>query len=126
MLIDVDAGWALSIAELVRNLPGILMVDVTTGPHEVIAVLDETDPASIAIGSIKKIQDTNGVRFVTTCLAVGPIMKNAEGPSIEKVNKPDSPNKTDWARKDNGGVRPLVDLLRVHGLRGVRFGLSHA
>ena len=77
----------MSIAELLRNLPGIAMVDVTSGPHDVIAVFEVTDAGVIASESIRKIKTIHGVRYVTTCFAISPGMNDAEGRSVEKVDQ---------------------------------------
>ena len=68
LLIDTNRGQAWRIAELLRNTPGVTLVDVTTGPHEVIAVFEATD--AIASGAVQDIRATQGVRYVTTCFAI--------------------------------------------------------
>ena len=70
LLIDTDRGRALNTVELLRNMPGIIQADITTGPHQVIAILEGPDAHSITDAPFKHIRGMAGVRYITTCFAI--------------------------------------------------------
>jgi len=70
LLIDTDRGRALNTVELLRNMSGIAQADITTGPHQVIAILEALDVCAITDGPIKHIRAMEGIRYITVCFTI--------------------------------------------------------
>ena len=71
LLIDVADGRALHVAELLRKKPGVAFADAVTGPHRVIAILQQRDAKAIVHTALEDIRAIKGVSDVTTCHAIG-------------------------------------------------------
>lgn len=70
LLIDTASGRAWNVAELLRSRLGITFTDAVTGPHSVIAVLEQEDSKTVANTTLEDIRAIEGVRYITTCFAI--------------------------------------------------------
>jgi len=71
LLIDVADGRALHVAESLRQKPDVAFADAVTGPHRVIAILQQGDAKAIVYTALEDIRAIKGVSGVTTCHAIG-------------------------------------------------------
>lgn len=70
LLIDTAGGEAQAVAEELRRRPGISLVDAVSGPHDVIAILDEANAPSASDVTLEDIRSIEGVTYVTACVAI--------------------------------------------------------
>ena len=55
---------------MLRNKPSRIYVDALTSPHSVIGILEQEDVRSISDITLADIRDIDGVRHVTTYVAL--------------------------------------------------------
>jgi len=71
ILIETEIGAAETVAGSLRGKPAVVAVDVVTGPHDVIALVQGVDADAVARIVINDVQATEGVRHTNTCIALG-------------------------------------------------------
>ena len=71
VLIETEMGAAAAetVASSMRGKPGVVAADVVTGPHDVIAIVQDADAVARIV--INDVQATEGVRHTNTCIALG-------------------------------------------------------
>ena len=69
ILIETEIGAAETVAGSLRGKPAVVAVDVVTGPHDVIAIVQDADAVARIV--INDVQATEGVRHTNTCIALG-------------------------------------------------------
>ena len=70
ILIETAVGKTREVAGALRQVSGMLSVDVVTGPYDIIAVLEANDITSIGDLVTDKVHFSGVVRTVT-CISVG-------------------------------------------------------
>lgn len=70
ILIETAVGKTREVAGALRQVSGMLSVDVVTGPYDIIAVLEANDITSIGDLVTDKVH-FNGVVRTVTCISVG-------------------------------------------------------
>lgn len=71
ILIETSVGNTRRVAEMLKGFPGVEMVDVVTGPYDIIATVSTTDMSAVAELVTGKVHGTGGVVRTITCVAVG-------------------------------------------------------
>lgn len=70
VLIETEIGKAWAVAKELQNKPDIAAVDLVTGPHDVIAVLQSASADAIAKAVMDEIQAVPGIIRTTTYIAI--------------------------------------------------------
>jgi|TARA_Y100001001_G_scaffold98656_1_gene96459 DNA-binding Lrp family transcriptional regulator len=71
LLIETAVGKTRDVAGMLREIDGINIVDVVTGPYDIIAVIDGDDMAVVGNVVTERIHTVSGVVRTVTCVAVG-------------------------------------------------------
>ena len=71
IFLQVQAGVDASVARGVADLPGVLSVDVVTGPHDVVVRAEADSIDELGKRVLRPIQQIDGVTRTLTC----PIMR---------------------------------------------------
>lgn len=70
VLIDAEVGKVESILAKLRNTPGIQAADGVAGPHDIVVVLEATDPNEVGKLVLAQIHGTEGVKSTLTMMVV--------------------------------------------------------
>jgi len=70
VFIECTAGAARTVAEEVRQIPGIQRSNATTGPYDVIALVEASDVNVLGDFIVSKIQNISGVLRTQTNVIV--------------------------------------------------------
>lgn len=71
ILVETEVGKIREVAEALRNLGGMVSVDMVTGPYDVIATVEAADMNAIGAVLTEKVHTISGVVRTVTCVAVG-------------------------------------------------------
>jgi DNA-binding Lrp family transcriptional regulator len=71
LLIETAVGKTRDVAGNLREIDGINIVDVVTGPYDIIAVIEGDDMAVVGNVVTERIHTVSGVVRTVTCVAVG-------------------------------------------------------
>ena len=71
LLIETAVGKTRDVANMLREIDGINIVDVVTGPYDIIAVIEGDDMAVVGNVVTERIHTVTGVVRTVTCVAVG-------------------------------------------------------
>jgi DNA-binding Lrp family transcriptional regulator len=71
ILLQVQVGTDATVGRLVADLPGVLSVDVVTGPHDVVVRAEADSIDELGKRVLRPIQEIDGVTRTLTC----PIMR---------------------------------------------------
>ena len=71
LLIETAVGKTREVAGTLTGLPGIVTVDVVTGPYDIIALINGDDIAVVGDLVTGRIHTVPGVVRTVTCVAVG-------------------------------------------------------
>jgi DNA-binding Lrp family transcriptional regulator len=71
LLIETAVGKTRDVAGMLREIDGINIVDVVTGPYDIIAVIEGDDMAVVGNVVTERIHTVSGVVRTVTCVAVG-------------------------------------------------------
>jgi DNA-binding Lrp family transcriptional regulator len=71
LLVETAVGKTRDVAATLRSIEGIDIVDVVTGPYDIIAVIAGDDMAIVGNVVTEKIHTVAGVVRTVTCVAVG-------------------------------------------------------
>ena len=71
LLIETAVGKTRDVAGMLREINGINIVDVVTGPYDIIAVIEGDDMAGVGNVVTERIHTVSGVVRTVTCVAVG-------------------------------------------------------
>ena len=71
LLIETAVGKTRDVAGMLREINGINIVDVVTGPYDIIAVIEGDDMAVVGNVVTERIHTVSGVVCTVTCVAVG-------------------------------------------------------
>ncbi|MFC7447318.1 Lrp/AsnC ligand binding domain-containing protein [Rhodococcus daqingensis] len=66
VLVQTEVGKALLIAELIRQLPGVLTAEDVLGPYDVVVRVEAADGTELP-GVVKQIQRVSGITRTLTC-----------------------------------------------------------
>ena len=70
VLIEVEAGQTNAVFTALGQLDGIRAVDVTTGPYDVIAVVETADQRAIGRLVMDELHHIPGIKRTITCLVI--------------------------------------------------------
>jgi DNA-binding Lrp family transcriptional regulator len=70
VLIQTEVGKAASVAEAVREIPGVANADDVTGPYDVIVKASAGDVDQLGKLVVAKIQAVEGITRTLTCPVV--------------------------------------------------------
>ena len=71
LLIETAVGKTRDVAGMLREIDGINIVDVVTGPYDIIAVIEGDDMAVVGNVVTERIHTVSGVVRTVTCVSVG-------------------------------------------------------
>lgn len=71
ILLQVQVGTDAQVARLLADLPGVVAVDVVTGPHDVVVRAEADSIDELGKRVLRPIQEIEGVTRTLTC----PIMR---------------------------------------------------
>ena len=71
ILVETSVGHTLTVVDTIRGFDGIDIVDVVTGPYDIIAVFNAKDMTEIGTLVTEKIHNVEGVLRAVTCIATG-------------------------------------------------------
>lgn len=75
LLIETSVGKTREVSSNLTTLPGVskvdVLVDVVTGPYDIIAVLNAEDMSDIGNMITEHVHTVDGVVRTVTCVAVG-------------------------------------------------------
>jgi DNA-binding Lrp family transcriptional regulator len=71
ILLQVQVGTDAKVARLVADLPGVVSVDIVTGPHDVVVRAEADGIDELGKRVLRPIQEIDGVTRTLTC----PIMR---------------------------------------------------
>ena len=71
ILVETSVGQTLTVVDTIRGGDGIDIVDVVTGPYDIIAVFNAKDMTEIGTLVTEKIHNVEGVLRAVTCIATG-------------------------------------------------------
>lgn len=70
ILIDTSPGKAKDVAQRLRQVPGVSAAHAVTGPHDIIAVVEEPDVSALGEMVVQGVQSVAGVnRSLTSIVA---------------------------------------------------------
>ncbi len=72
LLVETAVGKTRDVASTLREIEGIDIVDVVTGPYDIIAVIAGDDMSVVGNVVTERIHTVTGVVRTVTCVAVGP------------------------------------------------------
>lgn len=67
ILLQVQVGSDKAVADRVRLLPGVLAVDVVTGPHDVVVRAEADSIDELGKRVLRPLQEITGVSRTLTC-----------------------------------------------------------
>ena len=70
VLVETEVGKTKVVVEAIRGLEGVTLVDVVTGPYDVIATIEGKTLNEIGDIVTSKIHPIIGISRTVTCLAV--------------------------------------------------------
>ena len=70
ILLETAPGTIRDVANMLREIEELHTVDLVTGPHDIIVVLDTPDMESLGDLLAEKVRTIPGVVRTTTCLSV--------------------------------------------------------
>lgn len=70
VLIETQVGKIKQVIEAIRELAGVISVDVVTGPYDAIAVLQVESLNEIGDLITAKVYTIDGISRIVTCIAV--------------------------------------------------------
>jgi DNA-binding Lrp family transcriptional regulator len=70
VLINTEVGKAGEVVEQLRHMPGVTMVDVVTGPYDIVAVLEGADTTALGKLVLNELHGTPGLTNTTTLIAL--------------------------------------------------------
>ena len=71
LLVETAVGKTRDVASTLSNLDGVGVVDIVTGPYDIIAVIEGDDMSVVGNVVTEKIHTVDGVVRTVTCVAVG-------------------------------------------------------
>ncbi len=71
LLVETSVGKTRDVASSLREIEGIDVVDVVTGPYDIIAVIAGDDMSVVGNVVTERIHTVTGVVRTVTCVAVG-------------------------------------------------------
>ena len=71
LLVETAVGKTRDVASTLSNLDGVGIVDIVTGPYDIIAVIEGDDMSVVGNVVTEKIHTVDGVVRTVTCVAVG-------------------------------------------------------
>jgi DNA-binding Lrp family transcriptional regulator len=70
VLITTEVGKASEVVERLRHMPGVTLVDVVTGPYDIVAVLEGADTNAIGKLVLNTLHGIPNLRSTTTLIAL--------------------------------------------------------
>ena len=70
VLIETQVGRTKQVVDTVRKLPGVVSVELVTGPYDAIAIVQGATPNDIGELIVSKMHPIAGISRTVTCLAL--------------------------------------------------------
>jgi DNA-binding Lrp family transcriptional regulator len=70
VLINTEVGKASEVVEHLRHIPGVMLVNVVTGPYDIVAVLEGADTTALGKLVLNQLHGTPGLTNTTTLIAL--------------------------------------------------------
>ena len=70
VLIETQVGRTKQVVDTVRKLPGIVSVELVTGPYDAIAIVQGETPKDIGELIVSKMHPIAGISRTVTCLVL--------------------------------------------------------
>jgi DNA-binding Lrp family transcriptional regulator len=70
VLINTEVGKASEVVEQLRHMPGVTLVDVVTGPYDIVAILEGADTTALGKLVLNELHGTPGLTNTTTLIAL--------------------------------------------------------
>ncbi len=70
LLIKVESGMENSVYQAMKDLPNIKMVDIVTGPFDLVAVFEAENLNVIETVILEKVRKIGGIKETTTLIAL--------------------------------------------------------
>ncbi len=70
VLITTEVGKASEVVERLQHLPGIRLVNVVTGPYDVVAVLEGVDANALGQLVLNQLHGIPDLKSTTTLMAI--------------------------------------------------------
>lgn len=71
VLVEVESGRIADVIGALRTIQGVSSVDAVTGPYDIIATLQTSDPRHIGRLVMHEIQGIEGLKRTVTCIVIG-------------------------------------------------------
>ena len=71
VLIETAVGKTHDVVGFLQAVPGVVSVDVVTGPYDIITVIEAPDLSSVGETVTGHVHTIGGIVRTVTCLAVG-------------------------------------------------------
>ena len=71
VLVEVESGRIADVSGALRTIQGVSSVDAVTGPYDIIATLQTSDPRHIGRLVMHEIQGIEGLKRTVTCIVIG-------------------------------------------------------
>ena len=71
ILIETAVGRTREVADILKGVENITSLDLVTGPHDIITIVDAPDINSIGDLVTSEIHTISGVLKTVTCIGVG-------------------------------------------------------
>jgi DNA-binding Lrp family transcriptional regulator len=70
VLIEAQAGQVPEAIAALREIPGVRVPDVVTGPYDIIATIETPDPRSIGRLVMDALHGIPAIKRTVTCMAI--------------------------------------------------------
>jgi DNA-binding Lrp family transcriptional regulator len=71
VFVECTAGEVIQVARKVREIPGVVYAHATTGPYDVVALIETKDIQDVGELVIQRIQSIEGVIRTQTNMVIG-------------------------------------------------------
>ncbi len=70
LLIETQVGKTKQVVEAIRNIQGVALVNVVTGPYDAITIIEAETLNDIGELVVAKVHPVAGIFRIVTCIAV--------------------------------------------------------
>jgi DNA-binding Lrp family transcriptional regulator len=71
ILIEAESGRVATVLAALRAISGMTAVDAVTGPYDIIATVQTSDPRNIGRLVMNEIHSVEGIKRTVTCMVIG-------------------------------------------------------
>jgi DNA-binding Lrp family transcriptional regulator len=70
VLIETQVGRTKPVVGTIRKLPGVVLIDIVTGPYDAIAIVQAETLNDIGTLLVEKVHPAAGISRTVTCIAL--------------------------------------------------------